>query len=542
MKKLFGFIFVLLAVGGGAYYYFVYDQEVEQPQVIMQPVSQGDVIEAVVATGSLEPVQTYNIGSQVSGIVQALYVDYNHIVWPGQVIAKIDPSLLETQVRIQEANIARQEGDIDNQKVQLADAQLNLRRVESLHEKGLVNDRELEQAKLTVLNREAQIESASRQLVSSRENLEQANLNVSYTTIKAPTEGIAPGASFVVVQRHVDVGQAVQSSMTSPQFFTLATDLRNLKLTAGVDEAEIGKVRSGMPVEFTVDTYGTSVFRGTVNAVRLNATSNQNVVTYPVWIDVPNPDLKLKPSMTAEVRIIVRTADDVLRVPTQATRFRPQTETYVALGLEPPAPGQGNAGRGRAMANNGGDPQTPAGGREGAAGAAAGREGQAGTGREGRGFGAGTTLDPNAMREVAGRFGREGGGRGTRTGGRQGGRGANATAANAGPPVELVGTKIDENFAALEPTTQAASVWTWNEETRELREIRVRTGITDGTFYEVVSGDLTPGMQLVTGVIAPASMTTTSPTQQNSIFNQGGGRGDRGGFGGGRGGGGRGRD
>jgi HlyD family secretion protein len=274
MKKLFGFIFVLIAVGGGAYYYFVYNVEVEQPQVMTAPVSQGDVVEAVVATGTLEPVRTFDVGSQVSGIVQSLHADFNDIVRPGAVIAQIDPTLLQTQVKIQETNIDRQRGDIDNQKVQLEDATLQLERAQQMHAKGLINDRDLEQARLTVLNREAQISSAEKQIVSAEANLEQAKLNEGYTTIRAPTEGIEAGQTFVVVDRLVDVGEAVQSSMTTPQFFKLALDLRKLKLTAGVDEAEIGKVRPGQQVTFTVDTYPQQEFHGTVSQVRLNATSS----------------------------------------------------------------------------------------------------------------------------------------------------------------------------------------------------------------------------------------------------------------------------
>jgi len=556
MKKLLTFIFVLIAAGGGAYYYFVYDQEVEQPQVIMQPVSQGDIVEAVVATGSLGPVKTVNVGSQVSGTVQNLYFDFNDIVRPGQVMAQIDPTLLQTQVRIQEANIERQRGDIENQKIQLQDLQLQLQRTEEMHAKGLMNDRELEQARLAVVNRQAQIASSEKSLVSSEANLEQARLNVEYTTIKAPTEGIEPGETFVVVSREAEIGQTVQASMTTPQFFTLATDIRKLKLTAGVDEADIGKVRSGMEVRFTVDTYGTQEFVGTVNSVRLNASTQSNVVTYPVWIDVPNPDLKLRPSLTANVQIIVRTATSVVRVPNQATRFRPNAEIYTALGLVPPTTGQGTAGRGGAQTTAapapGGAATTPAAGNTG-------RGDDPATGRgetaaaEGRGFGqTGRNLDPSAMREVeqqfggraSGRSGRGGtssgtaGTRGTRTGGRGGG-GANARpAGNQGVLTELQGTKIDENFAELQRTTTSATVWTWDETARELKSYDVRLGITDGTFTELVSGDLTPGMQLVTGVILPLTASTTSQQNMNSIFNQqqrGGGPGGFGGRGGGRG-------
>src|SRR5690606_21323077 len=208
-------------------------------------------------------------------------------------------------------------------------------RTRQMFEKGLANQQQLEQAELTVKTRQTSLESARKQLLTTEAALEQARLNVSYTKIYAPADG-------VVVNRSVDVGQTVQASMTTPQFFTIATDLRTLKLSAGVDEADIGKIRTGMEVRFTVDTYENTTFRGTVETVRLNASTQNNVVTYPVWINVPNPALRLRPSLTATVQIILDTARDVVRVPNQALRFRPTSEMYTALGLTPPA-GNGRA-------------------------------------------------------------------------------------------------------------------------------------------------------------------------------------------------------
>src|SRR5436190_8173964 len=175
--------------------------------------------------------------------------------------------------------------------------------------------------------------------------------------IYAPVDG-------VILERIVDKGQTVQASTTTPQFFKIATDLTKLRLSAGVDEAEIGKVRAGQEVDFIVESYGQTPFLGTVSAVRLNATTNQNVVTYPVWIEVQNNDLRLRPSMTASAVIVVSKAHDVLRVPNSATRFRPTTEIYTALGLTPPAAGQGTR---LANAGPGGGPGGGAAGTDGAA-------------------------------------------------------------------------------------------------------------------------------------------------------------------------------
>src|SRR5688572_10296725 len=341
MKKLVTFLIVIAAGAAAAYYYYSYGKKVEPPQITQVTISQNDIVEVVQATGTLEPERRVDVGSQVSGVVQEMFVDYNYIVKKGQIMATLDPTLLQVQVDIQKANIARQEGDIANQLVQLEDSQRNLERTRQLVKSVLANQQQLEAADLAVKSRQAQIDSAKKSMFTTQAQLSQAELNVSYTTIRSPIDG-------VVVERRVDRGQTVQASMATPSFFVLATDLRTLKLTAGVDEAEIGKVRQGQQVKFIVDSYGRQEFEGVVTNVRLNATTTNNVVTYPVWIEVPNPEYKLKPSMTANLRIIISTAQNAVRIPNQALRFRPNNDIYLALGLEPPKAGQGrtiNGGR-----------------------------------------------------------------------------------------------------------------------------------------------------------------------------------------------------
>jgi HlyD family secretion protein len=597
MKKLVVILILLAAAGGGTFYYYKYGKTVEKPQVIQATVSRGDIVEVVNATGTLEPMRRVDVGSQVSGVVQELFVDYNSIVKQGQVLAKIDPSLLQVQVEIQEANIERQKMDIENQKIQLEDLKVKLQRSQALFDKQLVNQQQLDDASLAVKNREAQIGSAQKQMVQSEAQLSQAKLNVSYTTIISPIDG-------VVVERRVDRGQTVQASMNAPTFFSLATDLRTLRLSAGVDEADIGRVEVGQKVMFKVDAYGGQEFEGTVDTVRLNATNNNNVVTYPVWIKVPNPELKLRPAMTAQLRVIIQTATNVVRVPNQALRFRPNAEIYTALGLEPPA-----AGRGRSLAseingdpNGGGRAGDPSqGGRrgrdrtQGTGGQGAGRQPQSGqqaqpgqsgppaqSGQDGqnRGGGAGfgrqtgmgnlTPEQIQAFRERYGRGGRGGGGGGrggAGTGDRAqggargqgaGGRGANATQNANAPQVPLNAEKIDELFEPVQRPEQRASVYTWNPSKTpgELKQVNIRLGVTDGTFSELLSDNLQVDQQVVTGVIIPQAQRPTQPGQ--SIFGQpqrggpggmtpggfgpggGGPGGGGGGGGGGRGGGGRG--
>ena len=442
MKKIVGLLIFLAAAGGGTYYYFKYGKPVEKPQVVQAKVSRGDIIEVVNATGTLEPMRRVDVGSQVSGVVQEIFVDYNHIVKQGQVLAKIDPSLLQVQVEIQQANIERQKMDIENQKVQLEDLKVKLQRSQALFDKQLVNQQQLDDASLAVKNREAQISSAQKQMVQSEAQLSQAKLNVSYTTILSPIDG-------VVLERRVDRGQTVQSSMNAPTFFALVTDLRTLRLSAGVDEADIGRVEVGQKVMFKVDAYGGQEFEGTVDTVRLNATNTNNVVTYPVWIKVPNPELKLRPAMTATLRVIIQTATNVVRVPNQALRFRPNNEIYTALGIEPPAAGRGrslaselndtNGGTGRAQGAGpgqtgatppGGQQATPQGGQQGrertpGAGGAQGDNRQPGAGQNrqqgGTGFGRQTgmgNLTPEQIQQFREKFGRGGGGNRGAGGGR----------------------------------------------------------------------------------------------------------------------------
>jgi len=554
MKKLVFFVIILVVAGGSAWYYFKYGKPVEKPQVMQAAITRGDVVEQVSATGTLEPLRRVDVGSQVSGVVQELFVDFNSIVKQGQVLATIDPTLLQVQVEIQNANIQRQEGDIANQEVQLEDVRKQAERTRAMFEKGLQNQQQMEQAELSVKTRQAQIDSAKKSLIQARANLQQAQLNVQYTTIKSPIDG-------VVVERRVDRGQTVQASMSAPSFFVLATDLRSLKLTAMVDESEIGKIRPGMDVTFNVDAYGQTPFTGKVDAVRLNATNQNNVVTYPVWINVPNPDLQLRPSMTASLKIIVSTASDVVRVPNTALRFRPNNDIWVALGLTPPTAGQGRAaGAGAAGNGNGrgderGQTTAPAAGRAAGQPAAAeagatGSQRPGGNRQGGSGMGAQSgmaNLTPEQRQQMMERFGRAGGA-GGRTGG-QGGRTATGGRTGRGnaqqPPVvpaaPLTADKIDEMFAPLQRTETRNPVWTWDEAKKELKSINLRLGVSDGTWTELISGDVQVGQQVVTGVILPQA-ARSSTTGTNPLFGNQPGRGmpgmTPGGGGGGRGGGG----
>jgi HlyD family secretion protein len=533
MKRLVTIFVILALAAAGGYYYYARGDSGEKAQVTQAAVSQGTILEQVQATGTLEAQRTVTVGPQVSGTIVSLEgVDYNSIVHKGQVVAKLDPSLLQVQVDIQEANIERQQTDIDSQKVQLLNDQQTEKRMTELHDKGLVNQTDWEQAVLNVKTRQAQIDSLQKQLVQAQANLSQAKLNVSYTEVKSPIDG-------VVVSRQVDVGQTVQSSMNVTPFFTIATDLRALKLTAGVDESDIGKIQRGADVTFTVDSYPDQIFHGTVNSVRLNAQIQSNVVTYPVWIDAPNPELKLRPSMTANVYILVSRAPNAVRLPNQALRFKPTTDMYTALGLTPPPTGRGRAGGRGANAANGAN---------GAAAGAADQGQQAANGNGGRrrrnggngeafngggGFGGGrgnfANMTPEEREAMRQQFAARGG-RGAGAGAANGAAGANGpgvTTEGVNPALfakDLTADKIDALYEPPPHRVQTGQVYKWDAQANKLTAIPVRYGINDAQYTELVSGDIKPGDQLVTGVIVPQ----TSEERTQSLFGPNG----RGNFGG----------
>jgi HlyD family secretion protein len=329
-KKTFRWV-LLVAVGlaGGVAYWRLHGTA-EKAVVQQAAVARGDVVQVVRAIGTLTALRSVRVGPQVSGTIKALHVDFNSVVRKGQILAELDPSLLETQVAVQEANLARQENEIEQQRIQLAQERRTLERTEVLFQGGLASRQQLDVTQLQVRSRLAQIAALEKQKVQAQSQLNQAQLNVSYCTLRSPIDG-------VIVSRMVDVGQTVQASGSVPQFFTIATDLTTLKITAGVDESDIDRIRRHMTVTFTVDAYRDQTFEGEVEAVRLNAQIQNNVVTYPVWIHVPNADLKLRPSMTANVQIVVDTAPAAVLVPNNALRFHPTPKTYEWLSLPTPA-------------------------------------------------------------------------------------------------------------------------------------------------------------------------------------------------------------
>jgi HlyD family secretion protein len=339
MKKLLPILIILIAVGaGGAVFYAKRGDK--EPTVNTLPISRGTIIDGVRATGALQAVTTVTVGTQVSGIVQDLPTDFNDIVKKGQVIARLDPSILETQVETARANLTNAEANLERQKVTLDDARMKLKRAEELNQRQLTTRVDLENAQLAVKTAEAQLKSTESSIVQASAAVNKAKVDLDHTIITAPINGI-------VIKRSVDKGQTVNAGMSAPELFIIAADLTKMQVNANIDETDVGRMRPGQIVTFTVDAYPTDTFHGSVKQVRLNPTTVQNVVTYSTVIDVPNPELKLKPGMTASVTIEIARRENALRVPAAAVRFRPTADIFASLKQAvPPELERGFGGRG----------------------------------------------------------------------------------------------------------------------------------------------------------------------------------------------------
>jgi HlyD family secretion protein len=377
-----------------------------------EAASQGNITATAGATGTLSAVTTVQVGSQVSGIISKLHADFNSQVQKGQLLAELDPTpFLQT--------VEQRQADVTRSMVEVANAKVTYGRQKRLADAGLIALSELDAAKLAY-------DSARAALAQSQASLNQAKTNLGYTKIYSPIDG-------QVVDRQYDVGQTVAASFSAPTLFTIAQDLTKMQVKADVDQSDIGRIKVGAPVKFTVDAYPDQEFQARISQVRLNATVNQNVITYPVIIEVANPDGKLRPSMTADVTIQVDTARDVLRVPNSALRFKPETK---------------DEDQAQARQRNGGS---------------AGMGSRAGDGEGRRGRRAGQTV------------------------------------------YVLEGDGKDKDKS-------------------ELREVRVKTGLTDGRHTQVVSvlsGELKPGDEVVTG------LATLKVEQSGAASPLGGGRGGR---------------
>ena len=317
-------------VGAGVAAYYRTTHAATGPTLTTVAITRGDIVETVDATGTLQALTTVQVGTQVSGTIKALHADFNARVRRGQIVAELDPSLFQTQVEQARASVLRLEAELGRASVQREDAQSQLKRAQQLSVRQLIAAMDLDAAHIAARQADAAVRAAEAQLVQARASLNQTEVNLEHTIIRAPIDGI-------VISRNVDVGQTVAASMQAPTLFVIARDLAAMQVNASVAEPDIGRIAPGQPVSFHVDAYPDDVFTGTVSQVRLEPTVQQNVVSYITTIAVANPELKLKPGMTATVSIEVARATDVWRVPVAALRVRPTREVFESLNQTPPA-------------------------------------------------------------------------------------------------------------------------------------------------------------------------------------------------------------
>ena len=322
-------ILILALIGIPCVIYGLIDKK-NEPGYRTVKLERGDIASTILATGTLNPVILVQVGSQISGNIKGLYADFNSVVKKNQVIARIDSMLLKAEVEKARANYKAALANVEKAKVIVTDTKRTLNRYKALIKENLVSQSDVDTAQTNYDSAVAQIEVVRAQVDQTRSTLDFSRTRLDYAIIRSPVDGI-------VLSRNVDVGQTVAASFQAPTLFTIARDLTEMQVNTSVDEADIGLVKSGQKVTFTVDAYPSEMFKGRVSQIRNAPQVVQNVVTYDVIIEVENPELKLKPGMTANVSIVVAEKRNVLSIPNAALRFRPsgeQKESSQPKGIE----------------------------------------------------------------------------------------------------------------------------------------------------------------------------------------------------------------
>ncbi len=313
IKKIVVAVVLIGALAAGGWFFL--KNKGNGPQFRTEKVTRGDLHATVTATGTVSAVTTVLVGTQVSGTIKELFVDFNSPVKQGQLLAQIDPALSEAKVAQAKANLQAAEANVEKAQVALQDATRTMERNRALFAKNYIARSDLDTAETSQLSARAQVNAAKAQVEQSRAALQQEETNLRYTRILSPVDG-------VVISRNVDIGQTVAASFQTPTLFSIAQDLTQMQIDTNVDEADIGRVRVGQTVQFTVDAYPDFTFPGKVSEIRNAPITVQNVVTYDVVIKVANRERKLKPGMTANVSIITATATGALKIPNAALRFK----------------------------------------------------------------------------------------------------------------------------------------------------------------------------------------------------------------------------
>ena len=431
------------------------------------PVQRGPLAATVTATGALSARVTVLVGAQVSGRIQSLSADYNSQVKKGDVIAQLDPALFEAARDQAKASLTSAQASLEKARAQALDSKRQLARTQDLFARDIVSKAEVEVAETTLAVNDSAVRQAQAALEQARANLTQANVNLTYTTIRSPISG-------TVISRSVDVGQTVASSLQAPTLFTIAEDLGKMEIHTSVSEADVGRLAAGMPVTFTVDAFPNERFPGEVREIRNAATTVQNVVTYDAVVSVDNPQLKLRPGMTANVTVTYAQRESALKVANAALRFQPSDAVLAKLREARSKEGRGGAGF---------PPSAQA---------AEGASAPSGSGRSGASGAAGTAA---------------------------GGSGAGGSAATAG-----TGRRARGAAAAGEK-----ALWVLRD--GQPRRVPVKVGLSDGRMSEV-EGELKEGDLVVTSATLEGEAAGTAPSTRapNSPLGGGGGRGPRGAF------------
>ncbi len=440
-KTLFIILAVIIVIGLVVGFSLAKKGSNHKPKYRTEKVTRGDIEAVVTASGTLNPVVLVEVGSQVSGRIEKIYVDYNSRVKKGDILAELDQSQLIAKIEQNEANYRNAVAALERAKISLEIAQKKYERALSLFEKNLISNEEKEQAEASYLQAKADLIAQQARTEQAKSQLEASKVDLSYAIIRSPIDG-------VVISRNVNVGQTVAASFQAPKLFEIANDLTKMEVECLVDEADVGKVKEGQRVKFTVEAYPNETFNGVVRQVRYSPITQQNVVSYSAIIDVDNSSLKLLPGMTATCSIIVGEARNVLKVPNAALRFTPdlkpeELQKIMRAAFEEMAArrGQGQGGVAPGSAPEGG------------------RQPQAGQ----------RTFDFSQMGQMAGLGGQSGQRRGP------------------------------------------SRVWMLDEK-GNLKVVFVRTGVTDNSFTEVRSEHLKEGDEVIVGLVTASASTQTRTT------------------------------
>jgi HlyD family secretion protein len=466
-KVVVGAVILVVLVGAILGYTLIKKGKTAQVKYRTEVLAKGDLESLVTTSGSLNPVDTVDVGSQVSGKITMLGADFNSRVKKGQLLAQLDLDLLQAKVDQADSSYKSSVASLDQAKLALDNALKKFNRSKELFAKSQISIEEMETAESNYLNAKANVVSADSRLSQSKSSLDSSRVDLSYAIIRSPIDG-------VVISRNVNIGQTVAASYQAPLLFKLASDLTKMQLQCDIDETDIGKVKEGQKVRFTVSAYQGETFNGTVRQVRYSPTTVQNVVTYATIVDAENPDIKLMPGMTATVQIITGEAKGVVKIPNASMRFSPPLpKADVDKLLADAGIGGGQRGQGQPGQKTDG--------------------GQGQTGQRGQN-------SPGGQTGQRGQGGQRGGG----------------FAQGGDPSAELT----PEMRARLEQMRnrprQGGTIWILDD-LGKVKPYAIRTGLTDNTYSELTRGELKEGMKIIIGLETPLASTQT---QQG--FQQGG--------------------